>query len=224
VAVSLGVHPWRQSNNIRTNPIPRTTMRGTGRIGHGAVYWPDGPRWSVGSYYGGEFAPRTSARSSRDLGQKSTAELQRSLRILAASSLGCTEAILLARRDFAPLGAGRSRSDPFSVNESNRVADHACICCRRVDHRALFDVSRSSRATPCHRPEPVPRAASIRHYREHGHGQTMLSFRQECGLSATKLAEKRAIFEGTSLQRFAVRKSGHGRRSNRRALRRPPLT
>jgi hypothetical protein len=51
---------------------------------------------------------------------------------------GCTEAILLAGRDFAPLGAGRSRSDPFSVNESNRVADHACICCRRVNHRALL--------------------------------------------------------------------------------------
>jgi hypothetical protein len=102
------------------------------------VCWPGGPRWSGGSYCGGEFAPGMSARSSRDLGQKSTAELQRSLGMLAGSSLGCTEAILLASRAFAPLGAGRSGSDPFSVNESNRVADHAC---RRVNHRALFDGS-----------------------------------------------------------------------------------
>jgi hypothetical protein len=37
---------------------------------------------------------------------------------------------------------------PFTVNESNRVADHECVCCRQVNHSlqtagmdALFDAS-----------------------------------------------------------------------------------
>ena len=33
----LGVHSWRQSSEIRTNPILSTTSRGTERIGRGAV-------------------------------------------------------------------------------------------------------------------------------------------------------------------------------------------
>jgi hypothetical protein len=40
----------------------------------------------------------------------------------------------------------RPRSGPFTVNESNRVADQECICCRQVNHSrqpagmdALFD-------------------------------------------------------------------------------------
>jgi hypothetical protein len=46
--------------------------------------------------------------------------------------------------------------------------------------------------------------ASTRHYRAQGlqTGQMTLSFRQECGLPATKLAEKPAIFESTTLQRL----------------------
>jgi hypothetical protein len=131
----------------------------------------------------------------------------------------------------APLGAGRSRSDPFSVNESNRVADHACICCRRVNHRALLTVPKLSR-DPCHRPEPVPRAASTRHYREHGpvtrsnrvFGRNVAFLQPNWPRNAPYLKALQQLEPIDWPAQGAVRKSGHGRRSNRRALRRPPLT
>jgi hypothetical protein len=55
----------------------------------------------------------------------------------------CIDAQLPACRDH-----GRPRSGPFTVNESNRVADHERVCCRQVNHSlqtagmdALFDAS-----------------------------------------------------------------------------------